>query len=86
MSSQSNPIGFVRAHRARLFAAMALLLGAARPAAAADAPSGAKILQDLKAFNTMGTVLFIAMNFLIVNLIVDLLYVALDPRIRLGSK
>jgi peptide/nickel transport system permease protein len=33
-----------------------------------------------------GTVLFIAMNFLIVNLIVDLLYVALDPRIRLGSK
>jgi len=33
-----------------------------------------------------GTVLFIAMNFLVVNLIVDLLYVALDPRIRLGSK
>jgi len=33
-----------------------------------------------------GTVLFIAMNFLIVNLIVDLLYVALDPRIRLGGK
>jgi peptide/nickel transport system permease protein len=33
-----------------------------------------------------GTVLFIAMNFLIVNLVVDLLYVALDPRIRLGSK
>jgi peptide/nickel transport system permease protein len=33
-----------------------------------------------------GTVLFITMNFLIVNLVVDLLYVALDPRIRLGSK
>ena len=33
-----------------------------------------------------GTVLFIAMNFLLVNLIVDLLYVALDPRIRLGGK
>jgi peptide/nickel transport system permease protein len=33
-----------------------------------------------------GTVLFIAMNFLIVNLVVDLLYVALDPRIRLGGK
>ncbi|ODU53729.1 MAG: glutathione ABC transporter permease GsiC [Devosia sp. 67-54] len=33
-----------------------------------------------------GTVLFIAMNFLIVNLIVDLLYVVLDPRIRLGGK
>jgi peptide/nickel transport system permease protein len=32
-----------------------------------------------------GTVLFIALNFLVVNLIVDLLYVALDPRIRLGS-
>jgi peptide/nickel transport system permease protein len=33
-----------------------------------------------------GTILFIAFNFLIVNLIVDLLYVALDPRIRLGGR
>jgi peptide/nickel transport system permease protein len=33
-----------------------------------------------------GTVLFVAFNFLVVNLIVDLLYVALDPRIRLGGK
>ena len=33
-----------------------------------------------------GTVLFIAFNFLIVNLIVDLAYAALDPRIRLGTK
>lgn len=33
-----------------------------------------------------GTVLFIAFNFLIVNLIVDLAYAALDPRIRLGNK
>jgi peptide/nickel transport system permease protein len=34
-----------------------------------------------------GTVLFIAFNFLIVNLIVDLAYAALDPRIRLeGGK
>lgn len=33
-----------------------------------------------------GTVLFIAFNFLIVNLLVDLAYVALDPRIRLGGK
>lgn len=32
-----------------------------------------------------GCVLFIAFNFLVVNLIVDLLYVAIDPRIRLGS-
>lgn len=32
-----------------------------------------------------GTVLFIAFNFLIVNLLVDLAYVALDPRIRLGG-
>lgn len=32
-----------------------------------------------------GTVLFIAFNFLVVNLIVDLCYVALDPRIRLGK-
>lgn len=31
-----------------------------------------------------GTVLFIAFNFLVVNLIVDLTYAALDPRIRLG--
>ena len=33
-----------------------------------------------------GTVLFIAFNFLVVNLIVDLAYAALDPRIRLGSR
>lgn len=33
-----------------------------------------------------GTVLFIAFNFLIVNLIVDLTYAAIDPRIRLGNK
>lgn len=33
-----------------------------------------------------GAVLFIAFNFLVVNLIVDLAYVALDPRIRLGSR
>jgi peptide/nickel transport system permease protein len=33
-----------------------------------------------------GAVLFIAFNFLLVNLIVDLLYVALDPRIRLGGR
>ena len=33
-----------------------------------------------------GTVLFIAFNFLLVNLIVDLAYVALDPRIRLGGR
>lgn len=33
-----------------------------------------------------GTVLFIAFNFLIVNLIVDLAYAALDPRIRLGNR
>ncbi len=31
-----------------------------------------------------GAVLFIAFNFLVVNLLVDLLYAALDPRIRLG--
>ncbi|UJW87262.1 ABC transporter permease [Devosia sp. SL43] len=33
-----------------------------------------------------GTVLFIAFNFLVINLLVDLAYVALDPRIRLGSR
>ncbi|MBO9589122.1 ABC transporter permease [Devosia sp.] len=33
-----------------------------------------------------GTVLFIAFNFLLVNLLVDLAYVALDPRIRIGSR
>jgi peptide/nickel transport system permease protein len=33
-----------------------------------------------------GTVLFIALCFLVVNLLVDLAYVALDPRIRLGSR
>jgi peptide/nickel transport system permease protein len=33
-----------------------------------------------------GAVLFIAFNFLVVNLLVDLAYAALDPRIRLGTK
>jgi peptide/nickel transport system permease protein len=33
-----------------------------------------------------GAVLFIALNFLIVNLLVDLAYVGLDPRIRLGAR
>ncbi|RUW49912.1 MULTISPECIES: ABC transporter permease [unclassified Mesorhizobium] len=33
-----------------------------------------------------GSVLFIAFNFMIVNLLVDLAYVALDPRIRLGEQ
>ncbi|MBI4921095.1 MAG: ABC transporter permease [Devosia nanyangense] len=33
-----------------------------------------------------GCVLFIALNFLIVNLLVDLAYAALDPRIRLGGR
>lgn len=33
-----------------------------------------------------GTVLFVAFNFLVVNLLVDLVYVALDPRIRLGAR
>jgi peptide/nickel transport system permease protein len=33
-----------------------------------------------------GTVLFVALNFMIVNLIVDLAYAALDPRIRLGGR
>jgi peptide/nickel transport system permease protein len=32
-----------------------------------------------------GCVLFIAFNFMIVNLLVDLAYVALDPRVRLGD-
>ncbi|MER8775439.1 ABC transporter permease [Mesorhizobium sp. M0977] len=32
-----------------------------------------------------GSVLFIAFNFMIVNLLVDLAYVALDPRIRLSE-
>ncbi|TIX15038.1 MAG: ABC transporter permease, partial [Mesorhizobium sp.] len=32
-----------------------------------------------------GCVLFIAFNFMIVNLLVDLAYAALDPRIRLGE-
>lgn len=31
-----------------------------------------------------GGILFIALNFMIVNLLVDLVYAALDPRIRLG--
>lgn len=33
-----------------------------------------------------GVVLFIALNFMVVNLLVDLAYVALDPRIRAGSR
>jgi peptide/nickel transport system permease protein len=33
-----------------------------------------------------GAVLFIAFNFLVVNLLVDLAYVGLDPRIRLGAR
>ncbi|GLS29072.1 peptide/nickel transport system permease protein [Mesorhizobium albiziae] len=33
-----------------------------------------------------GAVLFIALNFMIVNLLVDLAYVALDPRIRLENQ
>ena len=33
-----------------------------------------------------GNVLFIAFNFLLVNLLVDLAYVALDPRIRIGGR
>ncbi|MEQ9244662.1 MAG: ABC transporter permease, partial [Nitratireductor sp.] len=33
-----------------------------------------------------GSVLFIALNFMIVNLLVDLAYAVLDPRIRLGGK
>ena len=33
-----------------------------------------------------GTVIFIAFNFLVVNLLVDLAYAALDPRIRLGGR
>lgn len=33
-----------------------------------------------------GAILFIAFNFLIVNLLVDLAYAALDPRIRLGAR
>ena len=32
-----------------------------------------------------GTVLFIAFNFMVVNLLVDLAYVGLDPRVRLGE-
>lgn len=32
-----------------------------------------------------GAILFIAFNFMVVNLLVDLAYVALDPRIRLGE-
>lgn len=33
-----------------------------------------------------GSVLFIAFNFLVVNLLVDLAYAALDPRIRIGGR
>lgn len=32
-----------------------------------------------------GSVLFIALNFMLVNLFVDMIYVALDPRVRLGQ-
>ncbi|KAA0686351.1 ABC transporter permease [Neorhizobium sp. P12A] len=32
-----------------------------------------------------GCVLFIAFNFMVINLLVDLAYVALDPRVRLGE-
>jgi len=31
-----------------------------------------------------GTVLFVALNFMVLNLLVDLAYAALDPRVRLG--
>jgi peptide/nickel transport system permease protein len=33
-----------------------------------------------------GGTLFIALNFMIINLLIDLLYAALDPRIRLGAE
>ncbi|MCO5732386.1 ABC transporter permease [Rhizobium sp. SSA_523] len=33
-----------------------------------------------------GSVLFVALNFMLVNLLVDLVYVLLDPRIRLGGR
>ena len=33
-----------------------------------------------------GGTLFVALNFMIVNLLVDLAYAALDPRIRLDSR
>ena len=33
-----------------------------------------------------GSVLFIALNFMVINLLVDLAYAALDPRIRLGER
>jgi peptide/nickel transport system permease protein len=33
-----------------------------------------------------GAVLFIAFNFMVVNLLVDLLYALIDPRIRLGGR
>jgi peptide/nickel transport system permease protein len=33
-----------------------------------------------------GGTLFVALNFMIVNLLVDLTYAALDPRIRMGSR
>ena len=33
-----------------------------------------------------GVVLFIAFNFMVVNLLVDLTYFALDPRIRAGGR
>jgi LmbE family N-acetylglucosaminyl deacetylase len=60
MSTRSLPKGFACALRAGFLAAAMLLAGAPQHASAADTPSGAQILQDLKAFNTMGTVLFIA--------------------------
>jgi peptide/nickel transport system permease protein len=33
-----------------------------------------------------GAVLFIALNFMVLNLLVDLAYAALDPRVRLGGR
>lgn len=33
-----------------------------------------------------GTVLFVALNFMVLNLLVDLAYAALDPRVRLGRQ
>ena len=33
-----------------------------------------------------GSVLFVALNFMVLNLLVDLAYAALDPRVRLGGR
>jgi peptide/nickel transport system permease protein len=33
-----------------------------------------------------GSVLFVALNFMVLNLMVDLVYAALDPRVRLGRR